>query len=63
MTTLMMLEGAVDGDAFKSFIEKKLVPTLHQGDIVLMDSINTHKGKKVEEAIRSVGAELRYLPR
>ena len=63
MTTLMMLEGAVDGDAFNAFIENKLVPTLHQGDIVLMDSINTHKGKKVEEAIRSAGAELRYLPR
>jgi len=63
ITTIMMLEGAVDGDAFKAFIEKKLVPTLHAGDIVLMDNINIHKGKEVEEAIRSAGAKLQYLPR
>jgi len=63
ITAIMMLEGAVDGDAFKAFIEKRLVPTLHSGDIVLMDNINIHKGAKVEEAIRSAGAKLQYLPR
>lgn len=63
ITTIMMLEGAVDGTAFKTFLEKMLVPTLHRGDIVLMDNVKTHKGKKVEEIIRSTGAQLRYLPR
>ena len=63
ITTIMMLEGAVDGAAFRTFIEKMLAPTLHSGEIVLMDNVKTHKGKKVEEIIRSTGAQLRYLPR
>jgi transposase len=63
ITTIIMLEGAVDGEAFETFIEKKLVPTLHPGNIVLMDNINIHKGKEVEKAINSVGAKLQYLPR
>ena len=63
ITTIMMLEGAVDGDAFEAFIEKMLVPTLHSGDIVLMDNVNIHKGAEVEKAIRSAGAKLQYLPR
>ena len=63
ITTIMMLEGAVDGTAFETFIEKMLAPTLQPGDIVLMDNVKTHKGKKVEEIIRSTGAQLRYLPR
>jgi transposase len=63
ITTIMMLEGAVDGEAFEAFIEKMLVPTLHSGNIVLMDNVNIHKGEAVEEAIRSAGAKLQYLPR
>jgi transposase len=59
----MMLEGAVDGAAFKTFLEKMLAPTLQPGELVLLDNVNTHKGKKVEEIIRSAGAQLRDLPR
>jgi len=63
ITAIMMLEGAVDGVAFETFLEKMLAPTLRPGDLVLMDNVKTHKGKKVEEIIRSAGAQLRYLPR
>ena len=63
ITTIMMLEGAVDGVAFASFLEKMLAPTLPPGELVLMDNIKTHKGKKVGEIIRATGAKLRYLPR
>jgi transposase len=63
ITTIVMLEGAVDGEVFEAFIEKMLVPTLRPGDIVLMDNVKTHKGEEVEEIIRSAGAKLQYLPR
>jgi len=63
ITAIMMLAGAVDGVAFETFLEKTLAPTLHPGDIVLMDNVKTHKGKKVKEMIHSTGAKLRYLPR
>ena len=41
---------------------KCLVPTLSQGDIVVMDNLPAHKGARVEQLIKSAGAELRYLP-
>ena len=43
-------------------MEKCLVPTLSQGDIVVMDNLPAHKGARVEQLIKSAGAELRYLP-
>jgi len=43
ITAIMMLEGAVDGVAFETFLEKMLAPTLRPGDIVLMDNVKTHK--------------------
>jgi transposase len=55
----MMVAGAVEGVALETFLEKMLAPTLRPGDMVLMDNVNTHKGKKVEEIIRSTGAQLR----
>lgn len=63
ITTIMMIEGAVDGMTCETFLEKMLAPTLRPGDRVLMDNIKTHKGKQVEEIIQATGAKLRYLPR
>jgi len=47
---------------FEEWVEKCLVPTLSQGDIVVMDNLPAHKGARVEHLIKSAGAELRYLP-
>jgi transposase len=48
---------------FEERAQKKcLVPTLSQGDIVVMDNLPAHKGARVEQLIKSAGAELRYLP-
>ena len=47
---------------FEEWVGKCLVPTLSQGDIVVMDNLPAHKGARVEQLIKSAGAELRYLP-
>ena len=47
---------------FEEWVEKSLVPTLSPGDIVVMDNLPAHKGARVEQLIKSAGAELRYLP-
>jgi transposase len=39
------------------------VPTLHEGDIVIMDNLGSHKGKAVRQLIRSAGAKLFLLPK
>ena len=63
ITAIMMLKGAIDGAAFRAFVEDLLVPTLRAGDLVLMDNSNTHKGEEIAKAIQATGAELKYLPR
>jgi transposase len=63
ITAIMMLKGAINGAAFKTFVEDLLVPTLQPGDRVLMDNLNIHKGEGIAKAIQATGAELKYLPR
>ena len=43
-------------------VDQHLVPTLCQGDIVIMDNLGSHKGKAVRAVIRSAGARPWYLP-
>ena len=47
---------------FEQWVEKCLVPTLSKGDVVVMDNLSSHKGTRVEQLIKAVGAELLYLP-
>jgi transposase len=58
----MVLDGPMNGDAFLAYIEQVLVPTLGQGDIVLMDSLPAHLRAGVREAIEAAGARLRFHP-
>ncbi len=58
---LMTLNGAMDGDAFKVFIEKCLVPQLWSGAVVVMDNLPTHKIASIEPIIKAVGARVLNL--
>lgn len=62
MTAPAVLDGAVNGESFRAYVEQILVPTLEEGDIVVMDNLSSHKIAGVADAIRAAGAELRYLP-
>ncbi len=58
-----LLDGPINGESFRTYVEKVLVPTLKPGDIVIMDNLGSHKGKAVRQAIRSVAAKLFFLPK
>ncbi len=58
----MTVNGAVDGEVFLSYVREVLVPTLAEGDIVVMDNLKAHKVAGVREAIEACGARLEYLP-
>jgi putative transposase len=58
-----LIDGPINGERFKIYVEKVLVPTLTPGDIVIMDNLGSHKGKAVREAIRKAGAKLIFLPK
>lgn len=63
MSAPMVIEGAMNGDAFLAYIEQCLVPTLRRGDIVIMDNLPVHKVSGVCDAIEAKGATLIYLPK
>ena len=58
----MLLDGPMDGDAFRAYVTHVLVPELTQGDIVVMDNLPAHKVTGVRLAIEQAGATLLYLP-
>lgn len=58
-----ILDGPVNGESFRIYVEKILAPTLKPGDIVVMDNLGSHKGKPVRQAIRAAGARLFFLPK
>ena len=61
--TPWLLDGPIDGESFRLYVENILVPTLRPGDIVIMDNLGSHKGKAVRQIIRSAGAKLFFLPK
>ena len=58
----MLLDGPMDGDAFRAYVTHVLVPELIQGDIVVMDNLPAHKVTGVRLAIEQARATLLYLP-
>jgi transposase len=57
-----VLEGPMNGEAFLLYAETVLAPVLNEGDIVILDNLQSHKVKGVREAINARGARLIFLP-
>jgi transposase len=62
LTAPMVLDGPMDGEAFRAYVEQALAPDLRAGDVVIMDNLPAHKVHGVREAIEAAGARLLYLP-
>ncbi len=57
-----VIDGAINREAFETYVEKVLVPELRRDDVVIMDNLSSHKGPKVRAMIEAAGAQLLYLP-
>jgi transposase len=62
MTAPFVYDGAMNGNVFVAYVEQVLVPTLSEGDVVVMDNLPAHKAAGVRDAIEAAGASLLYLP-
>ena len=62
LTAPLVVDGAINGAVFLSYVRQQLVPTLAAGDVVVMDNLSAHKVAGVREAIEAVGARVVYLP-
>ena len=58
-----LIDGPINGERFRIYVEQVLVPTLKPGDIVILDNLGSHKSKLVRRAIRAIGAKLIFLPK
>jgi transposase len=62
VTAPFVVEGPMNGEMFKGYVEQFLAPTLKRGDLVFMDNVSVHKVDGIEEAIEARGAIPFFLP-
>src|SRR6266700_6337796 len=55
MGEALILDGAADGATFELYVEQILAPSLHAGQIVILDNLNIHRGPRVKQAIEARG--------
>jgi hypothetical protein len=49
------LDVAINGERFRAYVKQMLAPTVRPDDIVLLDSLSSHKAAGVAEAITAEG--------
>ena len=52
LTAPMVIDGAINGELFLAYVEQILLPTLGEGDIVVMDNLSSHKVAGVKKSIK-----------
>ena len=62
LTAPFTIDCAMDGQVFGVYVERILVPTLRQGDVVVMDNLTAHKRPQIKRMIEAAGATVLYLP-
>lgn len=62
MTAPMVFDNPICGDSFQAWVKQCLLPTLKEGDVVIMDNLASHKSPIIRKLIRSKGARVFYLP-
>ena len=57
-----VVNGPINGEIFRAYVQTQLLDTLKRGDIVVVDNLGSHKGAAVRRMIRAIGARLFFLP-
>jgi transposase len=63
MVAPWVVDGAINGEAFDTYVITQLAPILEPGDVVVWDNLNVHKSPRAAEAIKACGAWVLFLPR
>ena len=58
-----VLQGAMDGEAFDTYVRTQLAPAVGPGDVVILDNLNVHKSPRAAKALAERGAWFLFLPR
>lgn len=58
-----VVQGAMNGAAFDTYVRTQLAPAVGAGDIVVLDNLNVHKSPRAAAALAERGAWFLFLPR
>ena len=62
VTAPWIFEGSMNSTTFEVYVRTQLLPTLHRGDILVMDNLSAHTGETIRQMIEAKGARLQFLP-
>jgi transposase len=62
MLAAAAVDAAVDGDVFRAFVADALVPALRPGQVVVLDSLSSHRAAGVVSMVEAAGCRVLYLP-
>ena len=51
-----VIGGAMNREFFDLYVETQLAPTLHKGDVVILDNLATHRSPKAAAILKDIGA-------
>jgi transposase len=57
-----IIDGPITRLAFETYIETQLAPSLHKGDVVILDNLAAHKSEKAAQCLKRQGAWFLFLP-
>jgi transposase len=58
----LMIEGSLTTPVFEAYIEQVLLPSLREGQIIVLDNLSAHKSARLREMLAARGCQLWYLP-
>jgi transposase len=57
-----IIEGAMNGEAFATYVETQLAPGLEPETVVILDNLSTHRNARAARALRDQGCWFLFLP-
>ena len=58
-----VIGGPINWEFFDLYVETQLAPTLHKGDVVILDNLATHRCPRAAAILKDIGAWVLFLPR
>lgn len=62
LTAPWVIEGAMDREAFDTYVETQLAPTLNKGDLVILDNLKPHQSEHAANCLKDKKAWFLFLP-
>jgi transposase len=57
-----IVDGAMNGAAFETYVATQLAPCLRPGTVVILDNLSIHRSPRAAEALRKAGCWFLFLP-